>query len=98
MAHVTATPETTTVERPDTDEVVLPEPPWVTIVWDDPVNLMSYVAFVFADYFRYSKAKAKRRRTAEPARRNRESLTHRSGVPGRLPGDSSRRSRIGIPA
>ena len=24
---------------------------WVTIVWDDPVNLMSYVTFVFQDYF-----------------------------------------------
>lgn len=31
---------------------------WVTIVWDDPVNLMSYVTFVFQDYFKYSRAKA----------------------------------------
>jgi ATP-dependent Clp protease adaptor protein ClpS len=32
--------------------------PWATIVWDDPVNLMSYVAHVFAAYFHYSKSKA----------------------------------------
>jgi ATP-dependent Clp protease adaptor protein ClpS len=32
--------------------------PWVTIVWDDPVNLMSYVTYVFTTYFQYSKAKA----------------------------------------
>lgn len=60
MADVTATPETTTVERPDTDEAVLPELPWITIVWDDPVNLMSYVTFVFIDYFRYSKSKSQK--------------------------------------
>lgn len=33
-------------------------PPWVTIVWDDPVNLMSYVTYVFRTYFNYPKAKA----------------------------------------
>ncbi|MGQ0625779.1 MAG: ATP-dependent Clp protease adapter ClpS [Sporichthyaceae bacterium] len=32
--------------------------PWVTIVWNDPVNLMSYVTFVFQTYFGYSKKKA----------------------------------------
>lgn len=32
--------------------------PWVTIVWDDPVNLMSYVVFVFKQYFGYSQEKA----------------------------------------
>ena len=31
---------------------------WVTIVWDDPVNLMSYVAYVFQDYFKYPSSKA----------------------------------------
>jgi ATP-dependent Clp protease adaptor protein ClpS len=46
------------VERPDLDEVVLPEVPWVTIVWNDPVNLMSYVTYVFQTYFGYSKEKA----------------------------------------
>jgi len=32
--------------------------PWVTIVWNDPVNLMSYVTFVFMQYFGYPRTKA----------------------------------------
>lgn len=32
--------------------------PWVTIVWDDPVNLQSYVTYVFMELFGYSKVKA----------------------------------------
>ncbi|MGJ3508542.1 ATP-dependent Clp protease adapter ClpS [Enemella sp. A6] len=47
---------TAVVERP-ADEL-LTQPPWVTIVWDDPVNLMSYVTHVFVTYFKYPKAKA----------------------------------------
>ena len=31
---------------------------WVTIVWDDPVNLMSYVTYVFMEIFGYSKEHA----------------------------------------
>ncbi|MFC5381697.1 ATP-dependent Clp protease adapter ClpS [Aquipuribacter nitratireducens] len=31
---------------------------WTTIVWNDPVNLMSYVSYVFRSYFGYSKEKA----------------------------------------
>ena len=47
---------TAVVERPL--EQVTPQVPWVTIVWDDPVNLMSYVTHVFVTYFHYSKGKA----------------------------------------
>jgi ATP-dependent Clp protease adaptor protein ClpS len=32
--------------------------PWITIVWNDPINLMSYVTFVFMNYFGYPRAKA----------------------------------------
>jgi ATP-dependent Clp protease adaptor protein ClpS len=32
--------------------------PWITIVWNDPINLMSYVTYVFMTYFKYDKAKA----------------------------------------
>jgi ATP-dependent Clp protease adaptor protein ClpS len=39
-------------------ESTIAQTPWVTIVWDDPVNLMSYVTHVFVSYFHYSKAKA----------------------------------------
>jgi ATP-dependent Clp protease adaptor protein ClpS len=48
-------------ERADElDEAVDVDRPWVTIVWDDPVNLMSYVTFVFQDVFGYSREKAQR--------------------------------------
>ncbi|MGL5826597.1 MAG: ATP-dependent Clp protease adapter ClpS [Nocardioides sp.] len=42
------------------DEAVLASLPWVTIVWNDPVNLMSYVTFVFRKYFGYPKKKAEK--------------------------------------
>lgn len=42
------------------DDIVLHDKPWVTIVWNDPVNLMSYVTFVFQKYFGYSKRKSER--------------------------------------
>lgn len=32
--------------------------PWVTIVWDDPVNLQTYVVYVFMELFGYSKSRA----------------------------------------
>jgi ATP-dependent Clp protease adaptor protein ClpS len=32
--------------------------PWVTIVWDDPVNLQTYVVYVFMELFSYSKSRA----------------------------------------
>ncbi|WP_370894968.1 ATP-dependent Clp protease adapter ClpS [Janibacter sp. GXQ6167] len=34
--------------------------PWVTLVWNDPVNLMSYVTWVFQTHFGYSRAKAEK--------------------------------------
>ena len=32
--------------------------PWVTIVWDDPVNLQTYVVYVFMELFGFSKVRA----------------------------------------
>ncbi len=46
------------LDQPDTDFIVEVEDPWVTVVWNDPVNLMSYVAFVFRTYFGYTEEKA----------------------------------------
>ncbi|MGQ4515704.1 ATP-dependent Clp protease adapter ClpS [Streptomyces sp. DW26H14] len=47
------------ITRPESAEETFaaPEPdvPWVTIVHNDPVNLMSYVTYVFQSYFGYSK-------------------------------------------
>jgi ATP-dependent Clp protease adaptor protein ClpS len=34
--------------------------PWITLVWNDPVNLMSYVTYVFQSYFCYSREKSER--------------------------------------
>ncbi|HSY15661.1 MAG TPA: ATP-dependent Clp protease adapter ClpS [Jatrophihabitantaceae bacterium] len=34
--------------------------PWVTIVWNDPINLMSYVTHVFMQVFGYPKSKAEK--------------------------------------
>jgi ATP-dependent Clp protease adaptor protein ClpS len=54
-------------ERTGTDQSVSAEgetalgQPWVTIVWNDPVNLMSYVSFVFRSYFGFDRAEAERR-------------------------------------
>lgn len=39
-------------------ETADPDVPWITLVHNDPVNLMSYVAYVFQSYFGFSEAKA----------------------------------------
>lgn len=46
------------IAEPDLDEVVEEDRPWVVIVWNDPINLMTYVAYVFRKLFGYSEAKA----------------------------------------
>jgi ATP-dependent Clp protease adaptor protein ClpS len=51
------------IEQP---EVAEPDPleaadrPWTTVVWNDPVNLMSYVTYVFQTYFGYPRSKAEK--------------------------------------
>ena len=57
MGRVTS-PAPVEVEQPDLEEILQLEDPWVTIVWNDPVNLMSYVAYVFRNYFGYTEEKA----------------------------------------
>ena len=42
----------------DTEDDVAFDHLWKVIVWDDPINLMSYVTFVFRKVFGYSKDKA----------------------------------------
>ena len=42
------------------DEITQLAKPWVTIVWNDPVNLMSYVTYVFRTYFGYDQKKAEK--------------------------------------
>ena len=49
---------TDTMIESDLDISQLVDKPWVTIVWDDPVNLMSYVTYVFIKLFGFSSEKA----------------------------------------
>jgi ATP-dependent Clp protease adaptor protein ClpS len=44
----------------DAADVADPAVPWITLVWNDPVNLMSYVTYVFQTYFNYPRAKAEK--------------------------------------
>ncbi|MGH9052280.1 MAG: ATP-dependent Clp protease adapter ClpS [Acidimicrobiia bacterium] len=48
------------VDRPRAGEDVEQDRPWQVVVWNDPVNLMSYVVHVFRKLFGYSKEKATR--------------------------------------
>jgi ATP-dependent Clp protease adaptor protein ClpS len=58
IEDVTAPVEVEPTTTPD--EIVQTAKPWVTIVRNDPVNLMSYVTYVFQKYFGYSKKKAEK--------------------------------------
>ena len=56
-----ATPAKTrpgTREQRDVSTAEATDTPWVTIVWDDPVNLMTYVTYVFQKLFGYSEPDA----------------------------------------
>lgn len=46
--------DTASQQSPSTSNQALQERPWQTVVWDDPVNLMSYVAFVFRQHFGFA--------------------------------------------
>ena len=42
------------MDRPEADI------PWITLVWNDPVNLMTYVTWVFRTHFGYPRSKAEK--------------------------------------
>ena len=48
------------LDQPRSEEALTPDKPWITVVWNDPVNLMSYVTYVFQQVFGYSRRKAER--------------------------------------
>ena len=56
----TVAPAEVEVERPVEEEDSERDRPWTVIVWNDPINLMSYVALVFRKLFGYSEAEATR--------------------------------------
>ena len=43
------------IEEPTDEDLATPDLPWIVIVWNDPINLMSYVTYVFQKLFGYSK-------------------------------------------
>ena len=47
-----------TLERTELVEQQQLDTPWVTIVWNDPVNLMTYVSYVFRSYFGFARERA----------------------------------------
>ena len=55
---VLGAPVARTSPATDVEEAASLDSPWVTIVWDDPVNLMDYVTHVFCEYFGYPKSKS----------------------------------------
>lgn len=60
MPPVVASTAPVEVVEPDTGTETDLDLPWVVIVWNDPINLMSYVTFVLQKLFGYSKEKATR--------------------------------------
>lgn len=46
------------VEEPDVDQDLAVDRPWIVLVWNDPINLMTYVTFVLQKVFGYSHEKA----------------------------------------
>jgi ATP-dependent Clp protease adaptor protein ClpS len=58
MAAPTTSP--VELEEPEVESVTDLDRPWLVIVWNDPINLMSYVTFVLQKLFGYSRAKAEK--------------------------------------
>ena len=58
MPSPAAPPETAEEVRDET--ATDPDRPWITVVWNDPINLMSYVTHVFMTVFGYPKPKAEK--------------------------------------
>ena len=46
------------LDRPDVDEDQQTDVPWIVIVWNDPINLMTYVTWVFQKLFGYPRQRA----------------------------------------
>ena len=60
MIVSTVAPAEVEVETPSDEDVTDRDRPWIVVVWNDPINLMSYVTLVFRKLFGYSEAEATR--------------------------------------
>jgi len=58
MVLVPTTLEPVQVQEPELDDAPASDRPWIVLVWNDPINLMSYVTHVFQKLFGYSLEKA----------------------------------------
>jgi len=58
VSQATQAPGVVELEQPAGREHEEHDRPWIVIVWNDPINLMSYVTLVLQKLFGYSKAKA----------------------------------------
>lgn len=58
LLPISASSDTITAPNSDVTERVEHEREWIVIVWNDPVNLMSYVTYVLQKLFGYSTEKA----------------------------------------
>jgi ATP-dependent Clp protease adaptor protein ClpS len=56
----TIAPEREAAQRDETQAGSDPDRPWITLVWNDPINLMSYVTHVFMTVFGYDRTKAEK--------------------------------------
>ena len=57
---MTTAPVIAPVKQPTDESKPRSDKPWKVIVWDDPVNLMSYVTYVFQKLFGFSREKAQK--------------------------------------
>lgn len=55
---MSSAPSTVELDEPQSDESTDTDRPWIVLVWNDPINLMSYVTFVLQKLFGYSLEKA----------------------------------------
>jgi ATP-dependent Clp protease adaptor protein ClpS len=56
--NMAPTPVPVELDLPSIDDQAASDRPWIVLVWNDPINLMSYVTFVFQKVFGYSLEKA----------------------------------------
>ena len=54
----TLAPAEIEVDQPEGSDEIERDRPWIVIVWNDPINLMSYVTLVLQKLFGYSREKA----------------------------------------
>jgi ATP-dependent Clp protease adaptor protein ClpS len=85
--------QVTPAESTRAEETVDPDRPWITVVHNDPVNLMSYVTWVFQKLFGYSRAKAEKL-MLDVHHRGRAVVS--SGVRERMEYDASRLHAYGL--